>query len=333
MPMAISDSGVLARGATAGLTADPALSTLADLVDGLAASEMAIALFDPADRLMLASPAFRSLYDVQPGEQSFATIITHCHAAGRGGLIVTDDIGAWLKAANGKRRRQPHRGFEVDLVDGRWFWAQETTYNGGWILLTLTELTRFKLRERDLETARDEAMLAADTDTLTGLNSRRAIVRYLDECVRLLEGGGVLSVALIDIDHFKQINDTFGHDMGDRILERFGDHCRQVFGGDDVTGRVGGEEFLLVMPGRSMGAAIFALQRFQRHILRANHRLPQQFGFSFSAGVSQWLPGQTRDDLYHAADRALYTAKANGRNCIATSEGAPVLRYRAANQV
>lgn len=299
-------------------------AALPALLDGLAANGMAIAIFDPEDRLVFYGPAFRDAFDVQDGPQTFESVIRHCHSTMRGALILTDDIDTWLATANEKRRSMPNRKFEVDLTDGRWMWAVETTYNDGWIMLVLQDFTSLKQREIGLEHARDAALHAAETDPLTGLANRRAIMRYLDDCVQLASEGVPLSIALIDIDYFKKINDSYGHHAGDDVLRHFGRYCTHIFRNSDRVGRIGGEEFLLIMPNTGWTAAVTALQRFKHHLHRASQLLPQRLGFTFSAGVVEWQAPMTSSDLYKDADGMLYQAKAGGRNLIiATGNARP----------
>ncbi|MEO6853739.1 MAG: hypothetical protein ABI410_20805, partial [Rhodoferax sp.] len=92
-----------------------------------------------SDRLAVANPAFISLYAVQNDTVSFADIVRHSHAQQVGPRITTNDIEAWLRAADGKRRSQPQRNFVVDMVDGRWFHLFETSYSDGWLMLLLFE--------------------------------------------------------------------------------------------------------------------------------------------------------------------------------------------------
>lgn len=308
--------------AAAEIIRDFGANALSTLIEGLAASGMAIAIFDPNDRLTFSGPVFREAFDVQEGEQTFASIMRHCHAAGRGPMFSSDNMDAWLEAASRKRRSAPVRKFEVDLVDGRWMWATEAMFNDGWILLTLQDFTTLKLKEIHLELARDAAIQAAETDPLTLLANRRAIMRYLDDNLRTADTQNPLAIALIDIDNFKQINDGLGHDTGDEVLRHFGRYCTHVFRNSDRVGRVGGEEFLLVMPKTDKDAAVIALQRFRHHLHRANQLLPERLAFTFSAGVAESGHGLARGDLYRAADAALYTAKAQGRDRIISSDAA-----------
>jgi len=295
-------------------------STLDPLLEGLAACDMATAIFDPADRLIFASPVFRELYCVEDGEQTFSSIIRHCYEIRQGPQIQTTDIEAWLAMANSRRRTIRHRKFEVDLVDGRWLWALETTYGEGWVLLAFMDLTTFKRKEIDLRIARDAAVLIAETDHLTGLASRRSTMQYLEDSVSAARSDAPLTVALMDIDHFKQINDTRGHDIGDKVLQLFGHHACSMFRNSDRVGRLGGEEFLLIMPNTDEKSALRAVQRFRRHWQRISGLDVENAGCTFSAGLAQWRPGQGATELYRAADQALYAAKSSGRNRVAKAD-------------
>ena len=152
---------------------------IGSLCSSLQTSGMALALFDPDDRLAFAGHIFAGIYNVPPGRPTFDEIIRHSYATRTGPVFETRDIEAWLQAANLKRRSQPRRHFEVDLLDGRWLLATETTFNGGWLLLGLTDITVLKASERTLRHARDAALKAAETDFLTGLYNRRRMMMTL----------------------------------------------------------------------------------------------------------------------------------------------------------
>jgi len=136
----------------------------AELSDGLRARGIALALFDPEDRLVFAGDMFAAIYNIQPGHPTFDEIMRRCFEAKTGPLFGAKDIDDWLAVANSKRRSRPQRHFEVDLVDGRWFLASETIYGEGWLLLTLTDVTVLKASELALRDARDVAIEVAKTD-------------------------------------------------------------------------------------------------------------------------------------------------------------------------
>ncbi len=136
----------------------------AELSDDLRASGPAVALFDPDDRLAFANDTFAAIYSVQSERPTFDEIMRHCFEAGSGPIFGAKDIGDWLAVAHSKRRSQSRCHFEVDLTDGRWFLASETTYCNGWLLATLTDVTVLKESERALRDARDVAIKAAEAD-------------------------------------------------------------------------------------------------------------------------------------------------------------------------
>ena len=158
----------------------------------------------------------------------------------------------------------------------------------------------------------------SETDPLTGVANRRKATEGLGQFLRLAKRHRQpLSVALIDLDVFKQVNDRHGHAVGDVVLRRLGELLLRSFRGDDVVSRWGGEEFLVGMYGmtRDDGVArlVEVLDTFSRE--QFTGRRGARFAVTFSAGVAEF-PGDGTDvaALYQAADRAMYRAKAAGRN-------------------
>ncbi len=293
---------------------------LLPLAEGLMASGAVVSVYTPQDELYFATPAFMELYDVQPGPQTFDSLMRHCFERKTGPLIESDDIDAWLKMANSRRRSKPHRQFEVDMIDGRWTWATETMFGDGWIFLTITDFTFIKRKEFNLVNARDAAIVASETDDLTGLLNRGGVMRRF---ARLIEAGtdaDGFSIVLFDLDHFKTINDRFGHDSGDQTLIHFADCARHALRDRDLLGRVGGEEFLLLMPGATQSQAGLVTERLQAYLRDQRLNLRDvSVRYTFSAGIAQWAPGKTLEKLYREADQALYAAKEAGRNQIRTA--------------
>ena len=164
-----------------------------------------------------------------------------------------------------------------------------------------------------------EVQNLAITDSLTGLYNRRGFgALALREVERARRTGHALAVLALDIDHFKQINDTYGHAVGDQVLCGIGERCRASIREIDVLGRIGGEEIAIMLPGASRATAFQAAERLRRAI--AEHPIPSSRGpiaATISIGVAT---AQEAPDLAHlldAADHALYRAKAAGRNCVA----------------
>jgi putative two-component system response regulator len=163
------------------------------------------------------------------------------------------------------------------------------------------------------------------TDDLTGLLNRRHAMSRLQEHWALAERySRPLSVAMVDLDHFKQINDTYGHEAGDVILRRVAEILRDQTRGTDAVCRIGGEEFLLILPSQTGPDAAVCAERCRAAIAsRAFSAGKAAISATISVGIASYSPQMTHfPELLRAADHALYTAKHNGRNqvCCAPSK-------------
>jgi len=156
----------------------------------------------------------------------------------------------------------------------------------------------------------------ATRDALTGLLNRRAMVELLArEHPRIERGQGPLSVALLDIDWFKRINDNLGHGAGDEVLRRFATLVNSRLRAADALARWGGEEFLLLMPDTDSASACLAVERLRRKVESLELATPGgALKFTLSAGTVERRPGEPLLEMIARADRALYAAKAAGRN-------------------
>jgi len=177
-------------------------------------------------------------------------------------------------------------------------------------------------RRRFTERLRDnvqQSMELAVTDALTGLYNRRYMESHADSLVeRAAARGKPLSVLMVDIDHFKAINDTYGHNAGDDVLREFSDRLRSCIRGIDLACRHGGEEFVVVMPDTDLGVANKVAERIRRRI--AGEPFPIERGSrSVEVTISVGLAGRIGPQdscalIMKRADSALYRAKRNGRN-------------------
>jgi len=156
----------------------------------------------------------------------------------------------------------------------------------------------------------------AELDELTGAFNRRCIMRMLDEEIARAERSGTpCSVALIDLDHFKRVNDTFGHPTGDEVLRTFAITMFANIRSVDRFGRYGGEEFLLVLPDMANEGAERAMDRLRAIVADLDwSAFSPGMKVTLSAGVATLKPGETTDTFLARADSALYAAKAQGRN-------------------
>ena len=159
------------------------------------------------------------------------------------------------------------------------------------------------------------------TDPLTGLHSRQYLTADLTKRIALAQRNSrTFSIALIDIDHFKRINDTYGHLVGDRVLQRLGKAFKEAMRESDVVARYGGEEFVVVMPDTSIDAAEIAAERVRVSIEALVLDELDDERMTVSLGVTEWIVTDPDvDTIIDRADRALYRAKTAGRNKVERS--------------
>lgn len=156
-------------------------------------------------------------------------------------------------------------------------------------------------------------------DPLTGLANRRNTLAVLEERFTLgREAGQILSVVALDVDHFKGVNDTYGHPAGDEVLRGIGRILAASVSGHEIAGRIGGEEFLLLLPGAGLQQAMARAEQVRAAAEATSHPVPGGgLVATCSLGVAVFEPeDETAGDLLGRADRALYQAKREGRNCV-----------------
>ncbi|MGU9981411.1 PleD family two-component system response regulator [Phreatobacter sp. HK31-P] len=177
-------------------------------------------------------------------------------------------------------------------------------------------------KKRYTERLRDnvqQSMEMAITDGLTGLHNRRYMESHLGTLVdQASMRGKPLAVLVLDIDYFKAVNDTWGHDAGDEVLREFAQRLRKSVRGIDLVCRLGGEEFVVVMPDTDAGVASIVAERIRNRVASepfAIHKGARAIDVTVSIGMAQRLAGDTdADTLLKRADQALYRAKRDGRN-------------------
>jgi diguanylate cyclase (GGDEF)-like protein len=176
-------------------------------------------------------------------------------------------------------------------------------------------------RSVELKKANKRIEELAELDELTGSFNRRCIMRTLDdEIARAHRGKTPCSIALIDLDWFKRVNDTYGHPTGDEVLRTFAITVFANIRNIDRFGRYGGEEFLLLLPDTPDAAAAHILERLRTIIADLDwSAFSPGMRITISAGVATLRPDETPDAFLARADSALYTAKARGRDRIASA--------------
>lgn len=169
--------------------------------------------------------------------------------------------------------------------------------------------------KRRAEQRAREATLLASTDELTGIANRRAFMGQLDrEIAGAAEFGWPLAVAMFDVDHFKLVNDRYGHAVGDRVLQLIAARAAGVVRGGDLVGRIGGEEFGILMPGATLDEAAHVAERLREAMERVAELDESLPGVTISIGIAARESQRSAKELLAAADVALYAAKGEGRN-------------------
>ena len=250
--------------------------------------------------------------------------LTPRQAAGVGAFAL-----AWFGAMMWLMTRIDPQHFPVDEERVRFMVLAVTLPPVSFCVYRVAQLRmRLMQQKSELREALERAQRLATHDALTGLVNRTHMLELLDkERARQDRYGGGFSVLLLDLDHFKRINDTHGHAAGDHVLQRFAVVTTEVLRETDVMARWGGEEFLVLFPAARAEQAQLSLQRLRERMAQ-EVCVPQQpaLRVSFSAGLAEHRTDELMDQTLERADRALYAAKSGGRDQVrlaAAPETAP----------
>ncbi len=291
------------------------------LIQHVGRSETGIAVIDANDRFLYCNPTFISMFGLEgyspigrTHDEFLAWIYTHRIGSGKGAVTLEE----WTAQVKSLYRVHTYHTSEVELIDGRWVLVAQQLYRSGNIVSVCTDITRSKEAELALHVAYAELERLAMTDELTGVPNRRHFLARLEsERQRALRHRRQTCLAMLDLDHFKQVNDRHGHPAGDEVLKHFTDLLRRHMRCEDVVGRLGGEEFALLMPETALPGAQTLLERIRLELANAAlDSIAPGFAYTFSAGVAELslAAPPTCDHWIHEADQALYRAKTGGRN-------------------
>jgi len=289
------------------------------IVQALEGSQDGVAVFDAEDHICFINPPMASILGFQVEDVvglSFEQIFRNAFAKKTGVAIQTENIDDWIEQALNKRRCQMFRSFEVEHRSKSWFLISEQQNVNGYILVTSADITHLKELENNLLKASKVLEIKAFVDELTEINNRRAFTELgKKEVNRCLRNKSPLSLLLVDIDHFKQINDTYGHQTGDLALKLFAQKIGAQLRDYDIFSRVGGEEFAIILPETAKDEASNIAERVR---LSAAGIIVEtengHFSFTISIGQTMITSHSNLDSLYAEADKALYRAKQSGRN-------------------
>lgn len=188
-------------------------------------------------------------------------------------------------------------------------------------VMTQLELLRHHSKQvaliQELQTAKAELLELAATDPLSGLFNRRAFEKHLHHELALIKrGAATAALVMIDFDHFKAINDQFGHVVGDEVLQCFALRVQKIFRQADVISRWGGEEFVVLMPITSQVDALQAVERLHQSLKNTplTYAADQPIFITISAGIGSLTANSTAQDSLRSVDQLLYKAKSAGRS-------------------
>ncbi|MBR0551949.1 sensor domain-containing diguanylate cyclase [Stakelama marina] len=264
---------------------------------------------DVDGRVLYVSPSIQALagYDEDDLTGTYAS-----------GLVHPEDVDA-VRKCHFLSLAEPDRAHSVEYrgrtASGEYQWFETNTrglIDSNGKPTGVVSVIRNISRRKDVEHRLKEAAL---TDPLTGLANRRAFNDAVDALIDA-EVAGPACLALFDIDHFKRVNDEYGHDAGDRVLQKFAQVANQVTREGDLLARLGGEEFGLLLRGASLEAAARVCERVRGEFGSAITTIEngRDICVTVSAGVASLSPESSRADLLRSADAALYDAKHAGRN-------------------
>jgi len=209
---------------------------------------------------------------------------------------------------------QMHRRYEYEqqLIKAKKV-SEEAQRKKGEIIAELNQLQgELKGKQKELQELNAQLQIVAATDELTGLKNRRAFQEEL--AARIFESTNTeqpLSLALLDIDHFKEVNDTYGHLTGDRVLQKLAQRLETACGEGNIAARYGGEEFALILPHMDGHGALIFAEKIRSTIESA---FLAETPITISVGIATMKKGDTETTLQSRADQALYSSKNGGRN-------------------
>jgi diguanylate cyclase (GGDEF)-like protein len=301
---------------------EPAFDEIVELLSLICDTPIAVINFIDHDRQW-----FKSVKGLDVRETALDISICS-HAILQHGLFIVPDTTQDLRFANNPLvSREPHLRFYAGaLLESRDGYPLGTLCVLDYQPRELSERQRFALKalanqvmaHMELMQAYREQTKLATTDRLTGLLNRRAFEQRLHQEVALIKRGGAsAALMLIDLDEFKTVNDTQGHQAGDRVIENFTAQCQETFRQADVIARWGGDEFMVMLPKVSVAQARHAAERLHQ-LLAATPMLKDStppFYSTVSIGICALTSASNMDECLQKSDKLLYQAKEKGRNC------------------
>lgn len=279
-------------------------------------SPLLVAVFDAGDVLRHANAAYRQAYGLEPESCPSWTEQMHSrHQAGLGQLIYTDDFEAWLALALARRRSQPYRAFELELVDGRRIWMTETLHASGWLLCVGSDLSGLRMPAGSLAEHADDGLRVPE------LTDPRSTVQALQRLLPLGEAWP-LSVAMLALDAGPASEAEGAAEVAQARQREFGRHLQACIRREDACGRLNEQHhYLLILPTAGPGQARAIVERL---LTRMRYALAKQAGpepgGSCSAGLAQANWGESAETVLQRVAHALELARAAGGDQLVADE-------------
>jgi diguanylate cyclase (GGDEF)-like protein len=307
---AVLDDGL----ATANMKAQ--LTVLRAIVDDL---DYGIVVLDRERRVQFINRAFRRYWrvpdDWPESRATFINLMYHCRSASAY-AVSHDRLGDYVLKQMSLIRSGEDRPLKIRLASGEVIQFRCKALPDGGRLLTYGNVS-------DLIRETEALERLASIDGMTGLNNRRNFMELAEsEWARFKRYGRPLALLMIDVDHFKSVNDTYGHDIGDEVIRAVADTLQKQKRVPDIAGRLGGEEFALLLPEATLDSAVAAAERL-RGLVEAQviavdgQHIPVTISVGASAVQTETLG---IEELIKQADVALYEAKRSGRNRVCRFE-------------
>lgn len=275
-------------------------------------------------KIIYANGAFNRLYPDWQNSHCHQIINCQrasCHNCKRSGLFDGDGAPNGVSDVFEVYSEAEEQWFQINEVGVYWGDGRSA------VLKLVTNINHVKQMQNQLAEAHAALMFKhkelehlASTDPLTQVYNRGKLGRIFDKELRHLQcGGETFSIISVDIDHFKRVNDTFGHAAGDKVLIAVARCMKNSLRSTDYLGRWGGEEFLILCPDTSSANALMLAERIRGAVAAESYCTGEQH--TVSIGVATWRNGDTLDSLLGRSDVALYRAKGAGRNQVCLEEG------------
>lgn len=247
-----------------------------------------------------------------------AQVLQQAHQENKGIAVDQGDFKTWMSIKECRLRNLDESEFFTHTVDDKHYKMNRIRLSSGEHVIVGTDISDLKQTQVELEQALSELDMLAHTCDLTDVpNRRHFMLKAEEEFRRAKRYRSMFSIVLADIDYFKQINDTHGHDIGDKALKYFAGLIAKAIRTTDMLGRIGGEEFAILMPNTDLADARIFANRLRQQIEKSPFVLDsgQHLPMTASFGVSEYRKTDQDESLVLSrADKRLYKAKASGRN-------------------